>query len=386
MTRTSQLRVCFVLPGLHRVCRGAETAFEAIAHELSRDRNIEVTLIGSGAPKPECNYKYRKVSSFKRETFERWPRIPPLRNEYRWEELSFVCSLWRSYHPHDFDINVTCSYPFTNWMLRAYRGNTKPRHVFVTQNGDWAPRCINAEYKFFSCDGLVCTNPEFYQRHHHTWKSRLIPNGFDPLKFNPGPGERRRFALPSHSKIVLVVSALTHSKHVLNAVRAVARVPKLFLVVVGDGPLRHDFERLANQLLPGRHLRLVLPTADMPAIYKCADTLLHLGRNEAFGNIYVEALGTGLPIVAHNDQTTRWIFNSHHIPPEDQQEATPYPCAPNIFLLDTANIEAVADALTHSLHCSRDNADAQHQNAAERFSWQNVATQYADFLKQTANL
>lgn len=386
MQRASQLRVCFVLPGLHRVCRGAEIAFEAIAHELSTHNTMEVTLIGSGAPKPECNYKYKKAPSFKREIFERWPRIPPLRNEYRWEELSFVGTLWRSYQPSDFDINVTCSYPFTSWLLRAYRRHAKPRHVFVTQNGDWAPRCINAEYKFFSCDGLICTNPDFYQRHRNTWKSCLIPNGFDPLRFNPGPGERSRFGLPSKAKIVLVVSALTHAKHVLDAVRAVARVPGLFLLLVGDGPLRHDFERLAKQLLPGRHLRLVLPPAQMPAIYKCADTLLHLGRNEAFGNIYLEALGTGLPVVAHDNETTRWIFQSPHPPPEGQQKTTSYQCAPNVCLLDTANTEAVSEALIQSVRKPRNSAAQQHQHAAGRFSWQNVATQYADFLKQTANL
>lgn len=386
MNSSGKLRVCFVLPGLHRVRRGAETAFEAIAHELSTRFGMEVTLIGSGDPKKHVSYRYIKAPSLQREIFERWPRLPLLRNEYRWEELCFSLSLLCLYRPSDFDINVTCSYPFANWLLRTCRRNTRPRHVFVTQNGDWAPRRINAEYKFFSCDALVCTNPEYYQRHQNTWKSRLIPNGFDPVKLTPGNGDRSKFGLPNHAKIVLVVSALIPSKRVLEAVRAVARVPHAFLVVVGDGPLRSEFTVLANQLLSGRHLRTTLNPDEMPAIYQCADTLLHMGRNEAFGNIYVEALGMGLPIVAHEYSTTRWIFHSEENPPNSPSEKSTAVTGSNVWLVDTGNLEKVAVALKASLRCSRHGALTQHQQAAERFSWHTVAKQYAEFLSETAKL
>jgi pseudouridine-5'-phosphate glycosidase len=44
---SAPLRVLFALPGLHKVHRGAERAFESIAVELSR-MGQRVTVIGSG--------------------------------------------------------------------------------------------------------------------------------------------------------------------------------------------------------------------------------------------------------------------------------------------------------------------------------------------------
>ena len=87
---------------------------------------------------------------------------------------------------------MTCSYPFTNWALRRpTRSARRPRHVFVTQNGDW-PAYVRhsaerqSEYRFFDCDGLICINPDFFDRNKAAWNCRLIPNGVDPGRFQPG--------------------------------------------------------------------------------------------------------------------------------------------------------------------------------------------------------
>ena len=36
------MRIAIVLPGLHRVARGAEVAFEAIACELAKHQDVQV--------------------------------------------------------------------------------------------------------------------------------------------------------------------------------------------------------------------------------------------------------------------------------------------------------------------------------------------------------
>ena len=51
-------------------------------------------------------------------TIRAFPFFPVLRNECYYEELTFVASLAWRYRPKDYDITVTCSYPFTNWLLR----------------------------------------------------------------------------------------------------------------------------------------------------------------------------------------------------------------------------------------------------------------------------
>src|SRR3546814_5508392 len=64
--------------------------------------------------------------------------------------------------------------------------------IFVTQNGDWPAYASNTEYRSFSCDGLVCTNPDYLERNSVRWNCALIPNGVDLARFSPGAAERAR--------------------------------------------------------------------------------------------------------------------------------------------------------------------------------------------------
>src|SRR5262249_8402506 len=111
------MRILFALPGLHRYDRGAEIAFISIASELAKSGDV-VTLIGSGTSRTGQCYRFMHAPSFARRHFESFPSLPVLRNEYAYEELTFVPAFLYSYRPDDYDVTLTCSYPFVNWMLR----------------------------------------------------------------------------------------------------------------------------------------------------------------------------------------------------------------------------------------------------------------------------
>jgi glycosyltransferase involved in cell wall biosynthesis len=358
------MRIHFLLPGLHRVNRGAEVAFEAIATEIAKLGLDEVTLVGSGQPLPDRPYQFRQVGLIKREKFERIPRIPPFRSEYNCEEATWVANYLSRYRSSEVDVTVTCSYPFVNWMLTRWPlFGRRPAHVFVTQNGDWPAYSNKAEYALFRCDGLVCINPDYYERNKSRWPSALIPNGISPSKFSPGASNRASFGLPEINPVVLMVSALVESKRVLEGMRAVAQIPGAYLVVAGDGPLRHQYDTLGNQLMPGRFRRMTLPLAQMPDLYRSADVMLHPTFYESFGNVYAEALAIGTPVVAHDYSVTRWIFGDS------------YP-----GLVDAADDKAVAAALSLAIQQGRDDALRRVKGASVRFSWPSIARQYRDFL------
>jgi glycosyltransferase involved in cell wall biosynthesis len=361
--REIAVRIHFVLPGLHRVRRGAEIAFESVATEIARLGLDEVTLVGSGPPIAGRPYRFRHSGLVPRERFERFPRFPPFRSEYVWEEATWAANYIARYRPSEADITVTCSYPFVNWTLTRWPPFArKPAHVFVTQNGDWPAFSNRGEYRLFHCDGLVCTNPEYYERNKARWPSVLVPNGMDPQRFSPGPGARGRFGLPETGIVVLMVSALIESKRVLQGMRAVARIPNATLVVAGDGPLRDQFDTLGNEIMPGRFRRMTLPLEQMPDLYRSADIMLHPTFHESFGNVYVEAMAVGLPVVAHDYPVTRWIFGD-------------YP-----GLVDAADESAIVNALRWALQDGRADAAARSAAAAERFSWSSIARQYRDFF------
>ncbi len=362
-----EMRVAFVLPGLHRVNRGAEAAFENIAREVARTEGFAVTVLGSGAEREGEPYAFRGVSSRSRERFEGWPKMPLFRNEYRWEEFFWAWRMGKIYRRADYDLTVTCSFPFVHWRLRWGRKEGVPKHIYVTENGDWAPRREKSEYRFFACDGLICTNPEYQDRHAGTYRSVLIPNGIDARRFRPGAGVRERFAADPGKPLVLMVSALIESKFVPDGIRAVAALgPDVHFVVAGDGPERELCDSLGAELLGERYRRVYLSGAEMPDLYRSADCLLHLSRDEAFGNIYIEAAASGLPVVAHDSGNTRWILGDAGV------------------FADGGDPAGVIEALREALAApSGDEAKgARHAAMAGRFDWPIVGAAYAAFFRE----
>jgi glycosyltransferase involved in cell wall biosynthesis len=338
-------------------------AFISIASELAKSGD-KVTLVGSGHSDPKAPYRFLRAVSVPRERFESFPFVPVLRHECAYEELTFVPDLLRQYRPEEYDVTLTCSYPFTNWVLRraAFRGS-RPPHVFVTENGDWPATAGNSEFRFFGCEGLVCINPDFYNRNKDRWRCRLIPNGVNIDLFRPGPSERQAFGLPPDRLIVLMVSALVSSKRVERGIEAVSLVPNAHLVVAGDGPLRQTIDETAAKLLPNRFTRLSVDREGMPAVYRSANVFLHLSIDEPFGNVFVEAMACGLPVVAPDSSRLRWIVG------DDE------------FLLNDDSSVAIA---SHIQMASTSNLVQQRrrETKAAAFAWVKIGAMYQDFLQE----
>ena len=225
------MRILFALPGLHRFGRGAEVVFESVAQQIAERGEHHITLVGSGQARADRAYDFIHVPAASREHFERWPRIPFFRHEFMYEELTFAVALAALPAIGKADITMTCSFPYTNWALRRPRLGKRPAHVFVTQNGDWPALGQGWEPQFFACDGLICTNPLYFDRNRDQWSAALIPNGVDPARFYPGPSRKIELGLPTDGPLILMVSALEPGKRVIEAMRAVSDVPGAQLVV-----------------------------------------------------------------------------------------------------------------------------------------------------------
>jgi glycosyltransferase involved in cell wall biosynthesis len=189
----SPVTLLFALPGFHRFDRGAEVALLSVAEELARS-GARVTVMGSGEPRPNVSYRFRRVAAVSRDRFERFPKFPPFRSETAWEDATFAANLMMHEKLEQYDATVTCSFPFTHWALRA-KSPARTAHIFVTQNGDWPASSDEHEYRTFNCDGLICTNPDYFDRNRASWRSALIPNGIDTRRFRPGPRAREKFGL-----------------------------------------------------------------------------------------------------------------------------------------------------------------------------------------------
>ena len=130
---------------------------------------------------------------------------------------------------------------------------------------------------------------------------RLIPKGITSDGVGPVSAEERTAArahlgLGADDRVVAYLGALSPEKDPLAAVAAVAAVPGLHLVLVGDGPLRPEVQAQVGERLPGRgHVVGISP--DPRVVLAAADALVLASRTEGIPSAPLEAALLGLPAV-----------------------------------------------------------------------------------------
>jgi glycosyltransferase involved in cell wall biosynthesis len=130
----------------------------------------------------------------------------------------------------------------------------------------------------------------------------VVPNGVDLARFSPGHGDpalREALGLDPALPVVGYVGRLEHGKGVDVLLEAVARLQMklpMTLLLVGEGPLAGTLAaRAASEGLPVRFLGR---RDDVPALMRLCDVVVLPSRQEAFGRVLVEAMASGVPVVA----------------------------------------------------------------------------------------
>src|SRR5690606_2390812 len=102
------------------------------------------------------------------------------------------------------------------------------------------------------------------------------------------------------------------------------------------------------------------PAGRMPALYRSADAFLHMSLEESFGNVFVEAMASGLPIVGHDSERLRWIVGERET------------------LCDTGDRALTTATIARALRAGRGEPDPR----AEQFAWSSIAARYRRFAAE----
>ena len=142
-------------------------------------------------------------------------------------------------------------------------------------------------------------------------KIRVIPNGVPAATFafvdrGRRAAARQRLGLDEDGSVALFLGALVPEKGPQVAVDAVASVPRLRLVIAGDGPERARLEEHARERLPGRAL-FTGRVEDPASVLAAADVLVLPSRTEGMPAVAIEAGLSGLPVVATDVGATREV-------------------------------------------------------------------------------
>ena len=135
-----------------------------------------------------------------------------------------------------------------------------------------------------------------------TWGFRRVYHwgrGVNGQRFHPARRSLawRRHLLhgrPEECLLVLYAGRLAREKH-LELLRQVADLPGVALTIVGDGALRPEIE--AEFAGTGVYFTGYLFGDDLARAYASADVFAFPGTNETFGQVVLEAMASGLPVV-----------------------------------------------------------------------------------------
>jgi UDP-glucose:(heptosyl)LPS alpha-1,3-glucosyltransferase len=182
----------------------------------------------------------------------------------------------------------------------------------------------------------------------------VVYNGVDLERFHPGVRERwrasqrERLGLPGDGWVVLFVGSGFARKGLDTLIAGLAGLaePDAWLLVAGKGEAG-PYRRLAEQAGVAERVRWLGPEPEVERLYAAADILALPARYEPFGNVHLEALACGLPVL-----TSRRAGGAELIRPGDNgvvvAPADPRSVTEGLARLRAADPQALAAAARRS--------------------------------------
>ncbi len=128
-----------------------------------------------------------------------------------------------------------------------------------------------------------------------------IYNGVDTQRFAPG-SQRLPHEIPDGALVVGMVARLDPIKDPMTLLQAFARLrvrhDNAYLVIVGNGPLREQIEGHVEAAGLTDSVWMAGARDDIPALLRGMDIFVLPSLNEGISNTILEAMATGLPVIA----------------------------------------------------------------------------------------
>lgn len=358
-------RIGVVLQGVGAINRGTERFLLELREQLKDRYDITIFCrqkVGSYCKRIWVIRRDNKLTNF----IYRIPIIrkllnilclDPLSIEWLTANVSSFINLYRG----RFDLIISLTEVWGAISCRILRVLKKVPFVVIQ-------KCQYSRWEVFSAaqrpNIYVALTPSVERKIKHRVKevkTICIPQAVDIEKFSPDSIADCHFRLKR--PIILSVGALEPIKRMDLVIKAVSRLKQGSLLLVGDGELRNELEKLGKCLLgeDGRFLIRNASFSDMPMYYSLCDVFTLASSSEGFGNVYLEAMACNKPIVTMRDESREEVIREAGI------------------LCDCTNIEEYTEALYKALHT--DFGDIPRRQA-EEFSWEKIAKKYDEIFQR----
>lgn len=141
----------------------------------------------------------------------------------------------------------------------------------------------------------------------------VIPTGIDLSRFGVRDSEenkrelKEKLGIPAHYKVVLYLGRVSEEKNIDEIMRYLDGYMEgdknVCFLAVGDGPYRPTLEQLAAKLKNKQRIILAgaKPWDEITHYYQIADVFVSASTSETQGLTYIEALASGIPVLARKD-------------------------------------------------------------------------------------
>ncbi len=224
--------------------------------------------------------------------------VPPVRDKRDLRPILAHLRAIRRLKPDVFQANLrhpwSCQYGITAALLTSGTSVVAVEHLPVSPSGWFQRRLKRATSRRLTAhvsvgtrsaralESMIGLEPE---------SIRTIHNGIAEVDSEPIPR-------PAPGPLIVAVGRLSRQKGFDVLFHALAELPGVSLLLVGDGPRRHDLERMRDELGLGERVRMIGWVDDARPYLKSADVLALPSRWESFPLVILEAMFAGLPVVA----------------------------------------------------------------------------------------
>ncbi len=198
----------------------------------------------------------------------------------------------------------------------------------------------------------------------------LLQRGIDTELFNPGRRSkqlRRQLGVEEDQLLVAIVTRVAKEKNLqlaFNAYRAIQNaIPDACFLLVGDGPVRKE---LQSQNPDCRFVGMKTGI-ELAEHYASADLFLYPSKSETYGNVIIEAMASGLPVVAFDYAAAGWYIDKG-----DNGVTVP-------LSADESFIQSAVDLAKDK--CTRHRMGQSAALSVQRLNWERVVEQLHQIIQ-----
>lgn len=150
---------------------------------------------------------------------------------------------------------------------------------------------------------------------------RIIPTGIDVGMYAKSIDTdiREKYHISKDTPVMLSISRLAYEKNISEIVdllpSIIEQVPKVILMIVGDGPAKEDLMKQVTQLGLSKHVIFTGEVSNdhVNAFYRTANVFVSTSNSESQGLTYIEAMAAGLPVVVTSGDYTDGLLSNESL-------------------------------------------------------------------------